>query len=247
MQKQKIWITVVLFCLMISLSFSLSAAGGATVTVDPIEGNAGDEVTVTVQVEGISEIPGIEGFAGGEFKLVYDPAVAEPKKVTKGELLSEGALFVYNEAYAEDTVAVTWVSTGAALSKDGALCHVTFLLKKGGELAPVIEGLGVCDEHTRPLVVVSDTGESKADGEGASAVGIYKSSAVAGVDYPGKGEPSGGGAAATGDEAAGEEQSSGGGEKFFTWQYVLAMTLLVAALGAFFYLMRRRSRDEISG
>lgn len=246
MQKQKVWITGVLFCLMISLSSSLSAAGGATVTVDPIEGKAGDEVTVTVQVEGISEIPGIEGFAGGEFKLVYDPATAEPKKVTKGELLSDGALFVYNEAYAEDTVAVTWVSTGAALSKDGALCHVTFLLKKGGELAPVIEGLGVCDEHTRPLVVVADTGET--GGEGAPAVGIYKSSAVAGVDYPAPGEAGGGeGAAATGDEASGEAQSSDDGEKFLTWQYVLALTLLVVALVVFFYLMRRRSGGEISG
>jgi hypothetical protein len=213
-----------------------AAFSGASVIVDPIEGKAGETVEVAVRMEGVAEIPGVEGFAGGELKILYDPDLAEVKGVAEGELLSSGALFVYNEAYAEDTVMATWVSTGEALSRDGVLFYVTFLLKEGGEAAAVIKDLEVCDQHLRPLVVVSGSGAGEKGAE--SAVAIYAADAVAGVDYP---DP------VTADEVPAIGVKPGtGGKELSVWHYVSIIVLVIAALAAVLYIFRRRCSSSIS-
>ena len=175
------------------------AATGASVTVSSAEGKAGDTVEITVSISGLSELVGVDGIAGGEFELVYDPSLSSVAEIKAGELLA-GDLFVYNENYSENSLFVTWVSANELLSEDGTLCIITFTLKEAGTLAPVIRNLSVSDQFLQLFEVESAIdSENSSTGAGESSVTLRPTEEIDwNLTAPGEGT------SAPGNETSGE-------------------------------------------
>jgi hypothetical protein len=98
-----------------------------TIRTEELEGYVGDILEVVVFFENPARI------SGGEFVLVYDPSVVEPREVKRGNLTKtvDGFLFLSNPNYSENSIKVSWVGL-KEISSAGTLSVITFYLKEEG-------------------------------------------------------------------------------------------------------------------
>lgn len=127
--------------------FSLNgafASDQARVFINDISASAGDTVTVSVMAERASAC------SGGSFNVVYDSEALELVSCVKGDAM-EGVAPLINTSYAEDTLRVTWMTSGSL--RDGSLCDVVFRLRDGADhsLPLRLEELKLSDVNGNPV------------------------------------------------------------------------------------------------
>lgn len=227
---------------------SIAAAAGATVTVSGAEDRAEETVEVTVSIEGLSSLDGVEGISGGEIEISYDPVLASVTKIKQGELLSE-AIFIFNENYSNNSVFITWVSADNLLSGDGTLCTIIFTLKETGLLTPLIRSISVCDQLLRLLdvVQVATSKGGPAEENGSTSVTLEPSTEIEQASSPT------GDSAVIPEEEENEFETVGPGgapaenkssvNGWFIYTGIAIMVTIV--IGAVYYLFRRRSRSAV--
>ncbi|MEW5784742.1 MAG: cohesin domain-containing protein [Bacillota bacterium] len=193
---------VMLLC-VISFAFGPAvpfarAAAGTAVIVDGAAGEAGQTVVVTVRLRGLDRLTGVSGISGGQFELVYDPAAAVVDTIRQGSAIGDGFLFLANRAFSENSVKVVWAAESALITGDGDLCNVTFSLRAGGAVQPVIENLSLFDQDLRPLAVAAQV-----DGS------AFHVQSPPGATKPSTGEPGTGEEGVSGDDAGDADESPG--------------------------------------
>ena len=110
---KKIMSFLVIFALMASMLVSTAFAAGTVISVDDVSANAGEEVTVNVNISGNT------GFAAAKVQLVYDSSVLTLKSITTG-LLAGGA--VNNEK------GLVTFASATEVTDNGVLMSATFIV-----------------------------------------------------------------------------------------------------------------------
>ncbi len=165
-------------CLIIFLFHPISAAQSeAEVTVSKAAGKAGETVNITVGLAGLDSVSGITGLSGGQFELVYDPELASVESIKRGNIIGSGFTFITNRNYTQNSIKVTFVSGMGLITQDGDFCTITFLLKKDGAIAVLMQNLVLYDQDVQPVtmrvVVTGDdeqTENETGNGNGANEV-----------------------------------------------------------------------------
>lgn len=152
--KLLVWVALpLLFCAAILLFSPAGAApgGGTALVVQGGSGKSGDNVSVTVSLQGVKNLSGVEGLSGGEFEIHYDPAAASIEKISKGSALGAGFMFIENKNYSDSSAKVTLAAVSGLITEDGDLCKIAFTLKKTGSLEITLKEIAFYDQDVRPL------------------------------------------------------------------------------------------------
>ena len=128
-------IVSLLLCSCLLLGSSLPAMASDTViTASSANGNIGDTVSIDISIQNNPSI------SGGQFDMLYDPAIADVLNITdikRGTLLSDGDAFIFvkNNKKAPNTLSIAWAAQGSptpTITQDGIICTITFTLKAAG-------------------------------------------------------------------------------------------------------------------
>lgn len=247
-------VTVLFIYLLLPASFHspVLAAPHAVVTVSAAEGKAGETVGITVSIQGIGSLSGVEGISGGQFELVYDNATVSVDNVNPGSLIGKQFTFMANENFSDKSIKVVWASSSGLIKTDGDLCNITFNLKKDAAVNPVLKNLVLYDQDVRPIE--SGT-ESFGNSDGNTVVLNSPGSDPENVeDDPGPDQTMPGGSNSdatdavsgyTGSEETGETGETARGDNSISvfqntglW-LTLIFVLIILFMGSLVYLLRR--------
>ncbi len=153
-------------CLALLLIFpqAVSAANSVRLSAGSESGVPGDEVTVTISIEGA------EGTAGGQFELNFDSEVAVPADISEGSFVSDASniQFNYNLDYGDDTLMVIWVTPEGDTDDSGVVCTIDFELVNEGDTSLAFTGvifapsdIDVSATHSAGSINVDDEEEAK--------------------------------------------------------------------------------------
>ncbi len=135
-------------------SVAEAAEAVSTLGVSSAAGKAGETVEVVVSIQGIAALEGVDGISGGEFVLLYNPALADVVKAEPGEAIS-GFMFIHNLRFSENSIKVVWACGSRLATGDGDICKVTFTMKKDGTMHPALKNLLLFDQEVRPLQIAA--------------------------------------------------------------------------------------------
>ena len=127
-------LTVVLLSITMLLLFfpaGLEASNGIILAVSSAEGQAGDQVVVSVSAENAA------GSEGGQFLLLFDPDIIQPVTLETGEMITDtnDSLHMSNLEYQDGELIFMWVTPEADTVDSGIICDITFNLIKDGTTA----------------------------------------------------------------------------------------------------------------
>ncbi len=141
---------------IIALPAGLEALNGISLLVSSAEGQAGEQVVISVKIENAA------GTEGGQFLLLFDPDFIQPLTLETGEMIKEANnnLHMSNLEYQYGELIFMWVTPEADTDDSGIICEITFNLIKDGvavltldEVVLVPDGLHLTSlEHGKVIV-----------------------------------------------------------------------------------------------
>lgn len=146
---------VLLVALIIIVPSAMLAADDLLLTVSDAGGEAGDLVTVNINIENAA------GTEGGQFVLNFDSEMLKPIALEAESFLEEAAnsMEMANLEYAPGQLMFIWITAAADTEDSGVLCTVTFELLKEGESLLEIDEIIVApdgiDTSTEPGLVIA--------------------------------------------------------------------------------------------
>lgn len=117
-QRYKISTALLLFLVLFALVASTAFAAAVTVTAPTLEAQAGNPVSVPIQLSGAN------GLGAVHLEMTYDPAVLTAQEVTKGALAGNNALMESN--IKEPGRVVIGIVSLDGITGDGTLASVNF-------------------------------------------------------------------------------------------------------------------------
>jgi hypothetical protein len=143
-RKSKSISIILVVCVSFLLLFSqvAFAAGGVKLSASTESGITGEDVTVTIN---ITDALGSEG---GQFDLVFDPLILDPKSAARGSFLPnpDNHLFNTNLELDSGKIRVVWVIPEGSALNSGVIGTIVFDLLDDGESTLVFDGLVVAPE-----------------------------------------------------------------------------------------------------
>jgi hypothetical protein len=127
-----------------------------TITVSSAEGDAGQTVTVQVNINNPN------GAAGCSLNIFYDAEYVEPVNVKAGAVL-KNVLFTPNTAYVSKgmtAVRIVWATT-RGITQDGDMCSIDFKLRKDGNSSLQVRDISLMNAEFLRLTSTTEDGNIK--------------------------------------------------------------------------------------
>jgi hypothetical protein len=121
-----------LACLIVASALAplARADGPLLISIGPAEGAPGTEVAVPVNAKGVSDLGALQ------FRLTYDPAVLEGKKVERGPAGTNAGIVDFN--FGQEGRAGIGLASTKGLTGDGVLLTVVFTVRgSAGQSCPL--------------------------------------------------------------------------------------------------------------
>ncbi len=149
------------------LAFSVHAQDMLTISSDSAEGLKGQKVDVSIRVQNISSVlgPDITGFAGFEFELVYDAAIADVASnadIKRGDLILDPDDWSTQRNNKATPNSLKYVAASAEelIDTDGTLVVITFTLVDPGSVQLILKDVVLKDQDVQDispeLITISD-------------------------------------------------------------------------------------------
>lgn len=147
---KKVFSLLIICLLIFSVSVSLQAAEGFTLTASEKKDVSGKQVVVSVVAENAA------GTEGGQFVLNFDPNLLKPVTVEPGELVTgaSSALDMANMEYADGQLMFMWVTAAADTADSGEVCIITFDLLNEGETALTFADVVVAPDNIEEVTTI---------------------------------------------------------------------------------------------
>lgn len=130
--NSKLLLFVVVIIITFFSGFSENvAAAGFELSASSVEGDAGDQVIVSILAGNAA------GSEGGQYLLKFNPDLVKPVDLQTGDLITSAAnnMHMSNLEYLPGELIFMWVTPEADTEDSGVICEITFELVKEGEAA----------------------------------------------------------------------------------------------------------------
>ncbi len=181
-KRWKICLVSLIVCLTLLLVVPLVtlASDGVKLTAGSVTGKKGEQVTVNIS------IASAEGTEGGQFDLIFDPAILDPDSSKRGAFVpdTDDNLFMSNLNLAAGKLRVMWVIPAGAEADSGVVASIVFDVLDSGKSSLTFDGVVISPEgvtigtHVPGEVNVPDVD----DKEAAIAAAIAAIAALPAVD-----------------------------------------------------------------